>query len=286
MDRTVLAIVLMLGATATAGCSLAACSAFGADDPATPPVAPTVTPSADAAPIPTQSDGGEASDAGGSQDASDGAPPCVATNESATIEADTFLPTGNCDGSNSFGATTNLNVSSGALAMVRFTWSPAAEAAAVAGRLTSLTLTIDQNPTCDNTCGTNAHVPGTFSVRPARTDWDEGNGMPYNGADQCRRTIGTAGGTGFGWGITQVTASGATLISKADVGETSIANFNLAPGGTKLAFDIPGAGALFGTRDAGKVAFLLVGGASAVFFGAARESAMHPEPALLVRYCK
>jgi hypothetical protein len=206
--------------------------------------------------------------------------------ESFTSEADTFLvTTGACDGSINQGSATNLNVSSGYLALVRFAWSDAAEAAWAAGQLTSLTLTIDENPTCNGGCAVN-HAPGVFSVHPARTDWSEGNGTPYNGADFCRRTTGTGGGTGNGWGIGLVKASsGTSITATVDYGGPSIADFILVASGKKLTFTLPVATARFSMHEPNKIAFLLSGAGSATFFGAARESGTHPAPKLVVGYC-
>jgi hypothetical protein len=242
-----------------------------------------------AASPPDAAAGGDA-DAASGVDASDGAVSCVQVKENALIEADTFLQVGvTCDGSLSFGTITNLTISSTMLALVRFGWSPEAEAAAAAGRLSSLALVLDENPTCNGNCGAGAHVPGTFSVYPARTDWDEGNGAPYSGVDGCRRTSGTGagGGSGKGWGLAVAAASAATAISPGvDYGTTSVADFTLPAGGTKLTFTVPGASALFSMRTAGKLAFLVVGKGSAFFLGATRESVTHPAPSLVVTYCK
>jgi hypothetical protein len=215
-----------------------------------------------------------------------GPPPCEpGATVPATIEADAFLPQGACAGANYFGGGVNMNIAASGVVLVRFGFDTTVETAFAAGKVHSLTLTIEENQKCDSdTTVCLANVPGRFDVRPARTDWVEGPKVftSYGGADMCRRTNGNPGA---GWGA-NLTADPTTLIGEGIDYGAPVATADVAAGAATLVFAIDGRVAAFPLRAHRTIAFALFGEDGALFVGAQHESVKHPPPKLDVVLCK
>ncbi|HEY8074275.1 MAG TPA: hypothetical protein VIF62_09200, partial [Labilithrix sp.] len=117
--------------------------------------------------------------------------------------------------SNSYGRSDYLNVGLESQAghfrgaLVRFELDPDLSVAFAVDAIRSASLTVTAYPDCSG-CDVDA---GVLSASPMRSDWDEGDGSPYSGADPCRRTATQSGG---GWGNAPAATSSSVIRAPDD----------------------------------------------------------------------
>ena len=178
-----------------------------------------------------------------------------------------------------------MNAGNGGAMLVRFALPPEAEAIVASGKARTFIVTIDENLDCDGTC-TVSHQLGDFEIHALRTEWDEGASpfAGYTGADSCRR-LGTGNVLGTGWGTAGEPSTNSRIAEGSDYTATA-ATTTLAAGATKLTFTVDVAKTKFPERTAGKLAFMVMGVGTALFYGAQRESTAHAPPSLKIQFCK
>lgn len=150
---------------------------------------------------------------------------CVATAKPATVvaDADTRLSADACAGANVQGAYPYAYIVDGTtdgIALFRFSLDAQQRADILAGSAVA-TLVLTADPKCTGCGGDLPTKAGRILAHAMRTDWDEGKGAGYDGADHCRRT---SGDPGVGWGASPAPASSSSAIaSGADYEATSSA---------------------------------------------------------------
>jgi len=148
-----------------------ACSAFGAGDDEPPPSTVEDASNDVAVDEPTPP-----KEAGGGADAAEAGPPCATANqisETMAPEADGLIGPGAPDQPRGNGGICNMNVGR---CVMRFAPSGAAITALRNARGIDMTLQLrraDGHVECAPNCTTAFRQPGTLSVYPLRTDWDE-----------------------------------------------------------------------------------------------------------------
>jgi hypothetical protein len=170
------------------------------------------------APPPGGATGGSASSAVSSGSASSsssagsggsGGEACAPTTEVYEPSADSAISDGACNGANTRGGAEVLNCGIGPV-LLDFSLSLDAAAALLEGRVISVELTLRRVLVHAVECaGACPAVAGSLVTYPLRSDWVEGNGTPYAGADWCRRTFGDPGDP---WGAAGATAQGIDIL--------------------------------------------------------------------------
>jgi hypothetical protein len=226
----------------------------------------------------------DAAPADAGDDAVDAAPKCApGATVTATIEADTGLSPTECAQSVHHGNDVNMNARSDWFILTRFTLSSAVEQALSTHAVHSMRLTLVENTHCDTSIVCLANTPGTFEIRPARTDWDEGTApyVSYGGADSCRRL---AGATGAGWGANPKASTLSRIAEGVDYGAPA-ATFELTDPLGSLVFDLDGDRATFPIRTPTSIAFLVRATSTGVFVAAQKESKL-ADPKLEITLCQ
>lgn len=190
------------------------------------------------------------------------------------VVADGMIPKDAC-GANTYNSFPHANVGIGR-GLLRFTLDAVvATALKTPGKVLGMSLVLQRNVTCENDANCPAE-DGQLQAYPLASDWIEGDGSSYSGADWCRKSAG-----GQGQILWHVPGADGDLDRGALAGTLKV---TAVQDSASIPLD-PEPFAKWVT-DNGNVSILLVAELSATFVFATRESTLYSPPRLIIKYCE